>query len=104
MLKKTDGRLKFSHSAVELERQVRAMQPWPGAYALRGGQPLRVLRAQPAAGKAPPGRVLLDSRSIAVGTAAGLLLLERIQPPGKRVMAAEDYARGAPDFVGDTLE
>ena len=104
MLKKADGRLRFSRSAVELERQVRAMQPWPGAFALRGGQPLKLLRAQAAAGDAPPGRVLLVSGGIAVGTGAGLLRLKRIQPPGKRAMATKEYARGAPDFVGDTLE
>ena len=104
MLKKADGRLRFSRSAAELERQVRAMQPWPGAFALRGGQPLKLLRTQIAAGEAPPGRVLLVSGGIAVGTGAGLLRLKRIQPPGKRAMATEEYARGAPDFVGDTLE
>ena len=103
-LRKDDGRLHFSQSAVELERQVRAMQPWPGAFALRSKQPFKVLRAQAASGKAPPGIVILDSGNIAVGTGAGLLCLQRIQPPGKRAMAAEDYARGAPDFVGDTLE
>ena len=104
MLKKADGRLRFSRRAVELERQVRAMQPWPGAFALRGGQPLKLLHAQVAAGEAPPGRVLLVSGGIAVGTGAGLLRLKRIQPPGKRAMATKEYARGAPDFVGDTLE
>ncbi len=104
MLTKADGRLQFSKSAVELERRVRAMQPWPGAFALRAGQPLKVLHARAAPGKAPLGRVLLDSGNIAVGTGAGLLHLERIQPPGKRAMAAQDYARGAPNFVGNTLE
>lgn len=104
MLTKADGRLQFSHTAVKLERQVRAMQPWPGAFALRAGKPFKVLHARATAGKAPLGLVLLDSGSITVGTGNGLLHLKRIQPPGKRAMAADDYARGAPDFVGNTLE
>ncbi len=103
-LRKDDGRLVFSHSAVELARQVRAMQPWPGAFALRSTQPFRVLRAAAALGKAPPGRVVRDSGNIAVGTGDGLLQLYRIQPPGKRAMSPENYARGSPDFVGDTFK
>ena len=103
-LTKDDGRLRFSRSAVELERQVRAMQPWPGAFALRSKQPFKVLRAHAVSGKAPPGSVILDSGTVAVGTSAGLLRLQRIQAPGKRAMAAEDYVRGSPDLVGDTLE
>ena len=104
MLTKADGRMQFSHTAVELERQVRAMQPWPGAFALHAGKPLKVLHARAIAGKAPLGLVVLDSGSIRVGTGAGLLHLKLIQLPGRRAMAAADYARGAPDFVGNTLE
>ena len=103
-LRKDDGRLDFSHSAVELERQVRAMQPWPGAFALRRMQPIRVLRADASSGKAPPGLVVRDSGNIAVGTSNGLLQLHSIQPPGKRAMDPDNYARGAPNFVGDTLD
>ena len=103
-LKKSDGKLNFQNSADELERQVRAMHPWPGAFTYRSEQPLKVLEAQATSGKAKPGQVLISSGRIAVGTGKGLLYLKQLQPPGKRPMTAEDYARGSSDFVGDTLE
>jgi methionyl-tRNA formyltransferase len=99
-LKKEDGHLDFTHSAVELERRVRAFTPWPGAFAVWHGQPLKILRAQAVSASGEPGVVLTDS-IVACG-AGGLQLLE-IQPPGKRLMPAADFARGARNWIGAKL-
>ena len=108
-LKKEDGRLDFSRPAAELERRVRAMTPWPGAYALwpePGAEDrlLKVGRAAVAEGSAPPpGAVAARGGEIVVGCGQGALRLIEVQPPGKRPMPAADFARGARDFVGARL-
>ncbi|MBI4769698.1 MAG: methionyl-tRNA formyltransferase [Chloroflexi bacterium] len=111
-LRKGDGLLDFSLPAPELARKVRAFHPWPGAFALRvedpargTGQPLRILRARPLPGpvSAPPGAVLEVGGVPAVACGEGLLLLEEVQPPGKRPMPGQAYARGARDFIGGRL-
>jgi methionyl-tRNA formyltransferase len=112
-LKKEDGHLDFARPAIELERRVRAFQPWPGAFAwwpeaeppgeLR---PLKILRAaalDDALDGAPPGTVAATTRGPAVASGEGALLLLEVQPPGKRPMPAADFARGARGFLGARL-
>lgn len=108
-LKKEDGRLDFTRPADELARRVRAMTPWPGAYALWpevGGadRVLKITQAE-AVARAPdkPGRVAATPEGLVVGCAGGGLRLVEVQPPGKRPMPAADFARGARDFVGARL-
>lgn len=93
-----DRRLDPGRSAIELERQVRALTPHIGAFLeLAGGGRLGISRATPAPGAAPaPGALEPREGGIALGCADGALLLERVRPPGKRDMAASDYLRGHP--------
>lgn len=103
-LSKSDGHLKFDVPAIQLERQVRAMNPWPGAYAVYNGQPIKILEARVVAGDAPLGRVVVSEGDVGVGTSDGLLMLGYIQPSSGRPMSAREYVRGKPDFVSSTLE
>ena len=103
-LKKEDGHLDFTQAADALERRVRAFTPWPGAFALWAGQPLRVLRATAAtAGAGQPGQVSVGERGPVIACGSGSLVLLEVQPAGKRPMAAADFARGARGFVGAQL-
>ena len=104
MLKKSDGHLDFGASAQSLARHVRAMHPWPGAFALREGLPFKILQARAVSGSAPVGYVIRGEGGTAVGTRDGLLQLILIQASGGRPMAPEDYARGSPDFISSTLQ
>ncbi len=103
MLTKADGKLDFTQPAGDLARQVRAMAPWPGTFAMLGAQRLKVLQASAQPGTAMPGLVVKHNKAVAVGTGAGLLQLDIIQPPGKKAMAASAYANGRPEFVGAVL-
>ncbi|MCS6909243.1 MAG: methionyl-tRNA formyltransferase [Anaerolineales bacterium] len=104
-LRREDGHLDFTRSAVELERRVRALTPWPGAFALWQGRPLKVLRAAPAEGvRGEPGEVLPLASGVAVACGDGALRLLEVQPAGKRAMPADDFARGARGFIGSRLE
>ncbi len=90
-LSKADGALDWTRDAASLDRQVRALNPWPGTYFQAGGETLRLLEAEPAAGSGPPGTVLAPGL-VACGT--GALRLLRLQRPGRGPMAAADLLRG----------
>jgi methionyl-tRNA formyltransferase len=105
-LKKEDGHLDWTRPAAALERQVRACDPWPGAYTSWQGQPLKVLRAhaQPAwPGAGLPGQVIALDTGIGVITGQGVLELLEVQLAGKRPMPAELFARGQRNLVGGVL-
>lgn len=91
-LAKPDGQLDWTKDAAFLDRQVRALNPWPGTFFTRDGEAIRVLAAEPAEGTGAPGTVLDDAALIATG--AGALRLTRLQRPGKGPMAAGDFLRG----------
>ncbi len=103
MLKKEDGALDFTQPAESLARRVRAFNPWPAAYTLWKGQPLKVLRARAVPGAVAPGVAAVHQGLPAVGCAAGLLLLEELQPAGKKPMPGGDFLRGARDWAGVSL-
>lgn len=104
LIRKEDGRIDWSRPALTIERMTRAWTPWPGAWTTWQGQSLRILRARVVEGAAEAGLVMRREGLICVGTGAGLLALESVQPAGKRVMAARDFVNGAPAFVGARLE
>jgi methionyl-tRNA formyltransferase len=99
MLKKADGRLDPKRSAEELALQVRAYQPWPGSFVAAPDGPLKVLTARAVAGSSMPGERLTREGFPALGTAHGVLVLEEVQPPGRRPMAGNAYLLGARDWV-----
>ncbi len=96
ILKKEDGLLDFSRPAVELERRVRAMNPWPGAWFKWNGDPLKVARASvsDAKGGEIGSRFIVEGRP-AVQTAEGTLILEEVQPAGRKMMPGKSFLAGA---------
>jgi methionyl-tRNA formyltransferase len=99
MLKREDERLDLSQPAVRLERQVRALQPAPGAYLDWNGAPLKVKQARLSGEKSPgAGRRLIVENSPAVGTGEGILVLEEVQPAGKKSMPGKAFLAGARDW------
>ncbi|HLO28501.1 MAG TPA: methionyl-tRNA formyltransferase [Anaerolineales bacterium] len=95
MLKKEAGRLDFTGPAEELERRVRAFNPWPGAFMDFDGTLLKVHRAHVEAGAAEMGRRLVYRHQPAVGAAGGLLVLDEVQPAGKKIMSGKSFLAGA---------
>ncbi|WP_426959881.1 methionyl-tRNA formyltransferase [Muricoccus radiodurans] len=94
-LAKEDGRLDWSEPAAALDRRVRAMHPWPGAFTALEGAPLRILAAEPLPGTAgaEPGTVLDGSLRVACGD-GNALRLTRVQKAGRAAMEAETFLRG----------
>ncbi len=110
---KREAEMDWRLSAADLNRRVRAFNPWPVAFTrLPGGDDpgarrLRVWRARPTAQKldgAPPGTVLAaDAQGIAVAAGEGALLLTEIQVPGSRIMSAGDFLNARPLPPGSLL-
>jgi methionyl-tRNA formyltransferase len=102
MLKKADGRLDFTQPAAALERRVRAFNSWPGTWFEWNGAPVKVLRARVINEKSPgAGHRLIVDGYPAIGTGAGMLILEEIQPAGKKTMSGKAFLLGGRDWEND---
>ena len=95
LLKKEDGRLDPVMPASVLERRVRAFNPWPGAYILLDEGNLKVHRAHLVTAEHPPGLRLTVDGKPALGTVQGVLVLDEVQPVGKKPMSGQDFLMGA---------
>jgi len=108
-LTRESGHIDWTRPAGELERLVRAMNPWPAASTLLpDGRRLKVFSViwhrHPLPPGTRPGSILrADERGLLVAAGEGALLLRDVQPEGKRRMAAGDFLRGNPLAVGAAL-
>lgn len=99
MLKKKDGEIDFSFPAIEIERKVRAFNPWPGTYFEWSEGRLKIHKAS-----ASPGMLAVGERAVknglpAVGTSDGMLILEEVQPPGKKRMPGKAFLAGSRNWI-----
>ena len=109
MIKKEDGKIDWTKSAVEIERQIRAMSPWPSAFTKVNGKNLKIWDAKVIAmfggdlfskipGQNPTksaGKVwVADETGLHVKTGDGILVIEELQLEGKKRMKTADFLRG----------
>lgn len=91
---KAEARLDWTLAASLLARAVRAYNPWPVAYCLWSGEPLRIWSATALnqGSNESPGTVLRqDKQGIHVTTGEGIFVIDKLQPPGKREMTAAEF-------------
>ncbi|WP_421704994.1 methionyl-tRNA formyltransferase [Aliiroseovarius sp.] len=88
---KSEARIDWTRPAVEVDRLIRGLSPFPGAKCDIAGEQVKLLASRLVDGAGAPGQVL-DGLTIACGTGAVEIL--RAQRPGKRAMEAEDFLRG----------
>lgn len=107
MITKQMGLLDFNRSAVELERLVRGMNPWPSAYTFLNGKTLKVWKSEAVSSEkddAAPGTILLaDKSGIHVACADGVLVLKEVQLEGKKRMDVDAFLRGYKIEKGSVL-
>jgi methionyl-tRNA formyltransferase len=106
MISKEDGRLDWQQSAAEIERRIRAMTPWPGAFTTWQGNPLKIVQAslnKTEMKSGLPGKVTVLGETAVVQTGSDVLQLHQIQLAGKRALTTADFLRGRPDFIGAVL-
>ena len=92
-LSKEEARIDWSLSAAQLERCIRAFNPWPMSWLMIDEQPVKVWKASVINGNtsAEPGTIIDASKNgIQVATGEGILNLESLQPAGKKAMSAQD--------------
>ncbi len=99
MMKKEEGRLDFTHDVNELERRVRAFNPWPGAFMDFDGTLLKVHRAHVEQCEATAGQRLVWQNRPAVGAPGGILVLDEVQPAGKKSMSGASFLAGARNWT-----
>ena len=106
-LRKEDGLVAWTASAIEVWNRQRAVTPWPGAVTWHQGRQLLLTRTRPAHGLATdavPGTVIEVGRdTVSVACAPGALFLERVKPEGRNEMSAADWARGSRVSAGERL-
>ncbi len=93
-LRSAEGQLDPGKTADDLGRQVRAFTPRPGAWFVADGERIKVWEARPVGGETPQGEVRIAGDRVVLGTASGDLELVRIQPAGKRPLAAMAWMHG----------
>ena len=104
-ISKEEALIDWSRSADEIDRQVRAFNPWPVAETRWLGRQLRVWMARPVDGgrPGPPGQVIEVNRDSAlVATGQGTVRLERLQLPGGRVLPVAEFLKSN-DLAGARL-
>jgi methionyl-tRNA formyltransferase len=107
VLKKEDGVIDWTMTAIEIERRVRGFQPWPNAHTTLNSRGLTIWRADSIASHQPfmPGQVISACRDdlvVQCGSNSALRLLE-VQPEAKRRMSARDFVNGFHLTIGTRL-
>lgn len=127
LLTKENGRIDWSKTAEEIERQVRAFEVWPGSFGewRRGNETMRlkiiaghVIEVGFRSGDERPGHLFstlsargaksgevtkIATNELAVQTKSGLFVVDRVQPEGRRIMNGKDFLNGYPGVVSSIL-
>jgi len=88
---KAEARIDWTRPAIEVDRQIRGLSPFPGAWCMIGGERVKLLRSTLATGAGTPGQVL-DGLIIACGS--GAITITLAQREGKKPMTPDDFLRG----------
>ncbi|WP_353890926.1 methionyl-tRNA formyltransferase [uncultured Sneathiella sp.] len=100
-ISKSEAKIDWRRSAIELDRHIRGLNPAPGAYFEYQGQRIKLLAATPVEGEGGPGTVLDDRLTVACGE--GALRLITLQPAGKGAMDAASFLNGRLIAKGEVL-
>lgn len=101
MLTKEDGKIDWTQSATNIERQLRALHPWPGVWCLHNGHRLKVLEVSIKKAQGKPGEIL--DRHLMVACGKDALLLKKVQPQDRKAMDGVSFMNGLHLNVGDQL-
>jgi methionyl-tRNA formyltransferase len=91
---KSEGRIDWNRDSKMLDRQIRAFQPWPGAYTSVNGTRIEIIEARVSEAHGVAGEVI-SLNPLLVGTGSGSLEISRVKPENKREMSSSDWLRGA---------
>ncbi|MEM9577563.1 MAG: methionyl-tRNA formyltransferase [Pseudomonadota bacterium] len=98
---KAEAKVDWSRPAEEVDRLIRGLSPFPGAWSTLDGARIKLLASRVAEGNGAPGTVLLDPLRVSCGTGAVALL--RLQRAGKGAQSAQEFLNGMPLQAGSIL-
>jgi methionyl-tRNA formyltransferase len=100
-----DARVDWTLPAYVVDRRIRGVTPAPGAWTTWRGERLRVgpVSVRLDGPALEPGELAVDSGAVVVGTGNGAVVLDQVQPAGKRLLPAADWARGARPLPGERV-
>ena len=105
-IEKAEAVIDWSKSAAELDRHIRAFNPFPGAQAsFGGGQTVKLWLATPVAGNGPAGSVLaVDKKQVVIACGDGALAVSELQKAGGKRLPVQQFLAGHPLKVGDRFD
>ena len=98
---KQEAKIDWARPAIELERKVRAFNPFPVAHTVIKDVNMRIWEAEikTSSKKLTPGTILNNKSSLDIVTGDNVLAITKLQMPGKRIMTAKDFLNGNPEFI-----
>ena len=100
-IEKAEAAIDWQLPSVELDRRIRAFNPFPGAHASLDGVAIKIWRARPVAGRGEPGTVLAADRDgVLIACGEGALLVTELQKAGGKRLAAAQFLAGHPVAAG----
>lgn len=108
LIEKAMGQIDFGSSAVEIDRLIRGMTPWPSAYTAYKGKQLKIWKARPCmtenvSGRQPGEILKVEKDSVTVAAGEGALEILELQLEGKKRMSAHDFLLGVRMAPGEML-
>ncbi|MCG7536192.1 methionyl-tRNA formyltransferase [Pseudoalteromonas sp. OOF1S-7] len=99
-LSKEEANIDWSMDAAQIERNIRAFNPWPVCYTQMQGQTVKIWQADIVSQQGTPGQVLsADKTGITIACGEQALTITQLQPQGKKPMSAQDFLNGRSDWV-----
>lgn len=104
-ISKQEAKIDWTQSAIELERKIRAFNPFPVTHTEINNINIRIWEAEIKQGpdNLMAGTILNNKTSLDIMTGKDVLAITRLQLPGKRPMSAKDFLNGHPDFINDNI-
>jgi methionyl-tRNA formyltransferase len=104
-IEKAEALIDWSKDAQELDRHIRAFNPFPGAQAQFGGQTVKLWQAVPVAGSGEKGLILsVDRSSIVIACGSGALAVSELQKAGGKRLPVREFLAGHPLKAGDRFD
>ena len=97
-LDRAEGRIDWTRASSEIDRRVRALNPWPGVWCELNSERLQILSVKPVNGSGVPGTVIAEPLIVACGE--GALQIDQVQRAGRSKMPTADFVRGYPVPIG----
>lgn len=112
MLKKQDGLIDWKKDAEKIERHIRAMNPWPGAYTqlpVTNSQSLiiKIIQTEhvpPRINKHKPGKIFIEKNNLMIQCGQDALIINKLQLAGKNIITSEEFLRGYKNLIGAILQ